>query len=127
MDQKKTNIRQLLPNPVWLELSQLRPAWGPWPGTVWATSSFLEQLITPLENLSSPVRCAAAANFFAALGRVVSATPEVGCVEEPLAELLLLELVAGEERFDILVGMRRCETGDWYLSAAGDWRGEDGE
>lgn len=124
MCKKKTNIRQLLPNAAWLELSRLRPAWGPWAATVFATSGFLEQLITPLENLSPSVRCSSAAMLFAALGRVVSEMPGVGCMEEPFAELLLLELVAGEERFDILIGLRRCETGDWYLSAAGDWRGE---
>lgn len=121
----KNITKNLIPNPEWLEISKHRPAWGPWPVTVRATPAFIEQLLTPMENLTPPVRDASVAKFFSAFGRVVSAMPDCGCVEEMNVELLLLELAVEEERVDFLVGVRWCEKEGWYLTVAADWCRED--
>ena len=134
MAEKRTLTRFLLPNLDWLEISRLRPGWGPWPAKVLATSAFVEHLLIPMESLSEPERGAAVAKFFASLNRLLAANPETGRVSDAQregdllewvmgqAELLLMELVIGDERVDLLVGLCVESEGVWHLSASGDWR-----
>lgn len=132
MNDKKTNLRALIPNLEWLEVSRLRPSWGPWPVKVLVTASFLEQLLTPMEGLSEPERCLAVSKFFVALSRVLSAKPELGRVnmerDDSLlvmmagqVELVMVELEAADERTDLLIGVCIETEGVWQLAGAGDW------
>lgn len=120
MNGSRSNIRVLLPNLEWLELSRICPSWQPLPATVRVTSAVLEILLTSMEGLSETDRARAVIKFFASFDRLVTAKSRLGRVGEQQAELVIGELDVGVDCEPILVGFRRGPEREWWFSATED-------
>ena len=115
-------LRTLLPNTVWLHLSQLRADWGPWPKSIYVSAACIEAAFETLPaHQDSNLEVVAA--FFRGVLKAIETSPPRE-LNEFEVQIGLFEFRSGDESSDILLGVRADNNGTIYLAAADDWNSD---